>query len=226
MPVIDVRKIKAVIFDQDGLMFDTERISKEAWHVVGGQMGIQLDESFLSTIRGANSADVSKRLSEKFGDKIDTEELRTRKYTYFRKILKERELPVKTGLYELLSYLKENGYKIALATSSTREYSLENLKRAEIESYFKYMVTGNMVKQAKPNPELFLKAAMEMDVPPSQCMVLEDSINGVEAGVRGGFLTVMVPDLTMPDKLLNWHPHRICDSLLEVRDWIAEETKQ
>ena len=206
-------------------MFDTERISKEAWHVVGGQMGIQLDESFLSTIRGANAADVSRRLLEKFGDQIDTEELRKRKYKYFRKILKERELPIKPGLYELLNYLEKNGYKIALATSSTREYSIDNLKRAGIENYFKYMVTGNMVKRAKPDPELFLKAAMEMDVSPSQCMVLEDSINGVEAGVRGGFLTIMVPDLTMPNKILNWHPHQICASLLEVRDLIAESAK-
>ena len=84
------------------------------------------------------------------------------------------------------------------------------------------MITGDMVKEAKPNPEIFLKAAEALGEKPENCLVLEDSLNGVEAGIKGGFVTVMVPDLTQPDEELRQRVDRVCGSLLEVRDWLTE----
>lgn len=216
------RKIQGVIFDQDGLLFDTERLSAVAWNLAGDELGFHLEESFLRTIRGANAQDSARRFQETFGDAFDFMKLRKRKQEHFLRILREREMPVKNGARELLAYLREQGYRVALATASTREYSLENLQRAEITEYFDEIITGDMVQEAKPNPEIFLKAAEKLGVEPGQCLVLEDSLNGVEAGLRGGFVTIMVPDLTPPDEELRRRVTRVCGSLLEVRDWLME----
>ena len=110
-------------------------------------------------------------------------------------MLREMEMPVKPGVKELLTYLREKGYKIAMATASAREYSMDNLRLAGIDEFFDHVITGDMVKEAKPNPEIFLKAAEALGEKPENCLVLEDSLNGVEAGIKGGFVTVMVPDL-------------------------------
>lgn len=219
---METRKINGVIFDQDGLLFDTERISIKAWDMAGNEMGFHLKEDFLCTIRGANANDAARRFRERFGEEYDFLKLRGRKQDIFVKMLREREMPVKPGVRELLVYLREKGYKIAMATASAREYSMDNLRLAGINEFFDYVITGDMVKEAKPNPEIFLKAAEALGEKPERCLVLEDSINGVEAGLKGGFVTVMVPDLTQPDDGLRQRVARVCGSLLEVRDWLAE----
>lgn len=216
--------IKAVIFDQDGVMFDTERMSSRAWEKAGSEMGVVMEESFLCTIRGMNYQDATVRFEAwSAGKGIDCEELRRRKKKYFTQMRKEEPLPVKPGLHELLAYLKEQGYKIALATGSTKEYSLENLREADVASYFELIISGDMVEHAKPSPDIFLKAAEVLGELPEQCLVLEDSLNGVEAGIRGGFVTVMVPDMTQPDDTLRARVNQVCESLLEVRDWLRTE---
>ncbi len=216
-------KIRGVIFDQDGLLFDTERLSVKAWNLAGDDLGFYLEESFLCTIRGANAQDSARRFQEVFGDAYDFKKLRARKQEHFMRILREQEIPVKNGARELLAYLREQGCKVALATASTREYSSENLRLAGLSEYFQQMITGDMVQEAKPNPEIFLRAAKALGEEPGHCLVLEDSLNGIEAGIRGGFVTVMVPDLTQPDEELCRRVDRVCSSLLEVRDWLMEE---
>lgn len=219
---METRKINGVIFDQDGLLFDTERISIKAWDLAGNELGFHLEESFLCTIRGANANDAARRFKERFGDEYDFLKLRGRKQEIFVKMLREMEMPVKPGVKELLTYLREKGYKIAMATASAREYSMDNLRLAGIDEFFDHVITGDMVKEAKPNPEIFLKAAEALGEKPENCLVLEDSLNGVEAGIKGGFVTVMVPDLTQPDGELRQRVDRVCGSLLEVRDWLTE----
>ena len=217
------RTIKAVIFDQDGVMFDTERMSAKAWELAGNDLGVVLEESFLCTIRGMNYQDATALFEKWSGDRgIDCEDLRRRKKEYFTRMRKEQPLPVKPGLHELLAYLKGQGYKIALATGSTKEYSLENLREAGVESYFGHIISGDMVEHAKPSPDIFLKSAQVLGERPEHCLVLEDSLNGVEAGISGGFITVMVPDMTQPDEKLRARVDRVCDSLLEVKGWLQE----
>ncbi len=214
------RKIKAVIFDQDGLMFDTERISVEAWHIEGEAWGIHLDEDFLCTVRGMNVRDAAERFRQELGGSVDYVSFKEKKQERFETMLRQRGVPVKPGLKELLAFLKEHGYKIAMATASTKEYSLENLRETGIEHYFDYIITGDMVVHAKPDPEVFLKSAEALGEKPEDCMVLEDSLNGLEAGIRGGFYTVMVPDLTQPDEALRSRVDGVYSSLLEVKEML------
>ena len=145
--------IKAVIFDQDGLMFDTERISGIAWHQAEKEWGIHLEESFLKTIRGMNHQDARIRFEEVFGDSVDFMAFRGKKQEIFEALLERDGIPVK----------------------------------------------------------------------PEDCLVLEDSLNGVEAGLRGGFVTVMVPDLTQPEEELKKRVYRVCSSLLEVKEMLEAE---
>ena len=215
--------IHGVIFDQDGLLFDTERLSAVAWKLAGDELGFYLEESFLKTIRGANASDAARRFQETFGDRFDFWKLRARKQEHFLRILRENEMPVKPGARELLAYLNQEGYKVALATASGREYSMDNLRLAGIEEFFQEVITGDMVAEAKPNPEIFLKAAEALKEEPGRCLVLEDSLNGVEAGLKGGFVTIMVPDLTEPDEKLRGRVDQVCASLLDVRDWLKEQ---
>lgn len=210
--------IRAVIFDQDGLMFDTERISMEAWQIVGQEWGICLEEEFLSTVRGMNLRDAAERFRQELGGSVDYVRLKEVKQARFEAMLRRQPVPVKPGLMELLAFLKEHRCKIAMATASTKEYSLENLREAGIEHYFDYIITGDMVVHAKPDPEVFLKSAEALGEKPEDCMVLEDSLNGLEAGLRGGFVTVMVPDLTQPDEKLRSRVDCVCASLLEVKE--------
>lgn len=215
--------MRAVIFDQDGLMFDTERISVEAWDLAGKEFGVHLEEDFLCTIRGMNHGTMRQRFFEVFGDSIDFEALRARKQQIFFRLVRERTVPVKPGLLELLEYLRQQGYKIALASASRKEYTLANLKEAGVEPYFRFIITGDMVKCAKPDPEMFLTAAAALGEPPCQCIVLEDSLNGVEAGLRGGFRTIMVPDLTQPDENLRSRVYAVCESLHQVKELLEKD---
>ncbi len=210
------RRIKAVIFDQDGLMFDTERVSAKAWNQAGEEFHIQLEESFLKTIRGTNYVDARKRFLAVFGDQVDYDRFRARKNECYERLLREGGVPVKPGLRELLSYLKEQRYPTAVGSASSLAYTENNLEETGIRSYFDYLVTGDMVSHAKPDPEIFQKAAGLLGEEPSHCLVLEDSLNGVEAGLTGGFVTVMVPDLTQPEEELKSRVYRVCDSLLDV----------
>ena len=207
-------------------MFDTERVSAGAWEQAGAEFGVEVKEEFLRTIRGTNTADAIRRMHAVFGEDFDAWGLRTRKQEIFLELLRTQGVPVKPGLHELLAYLKEHGYKVALATASNLEYSRRNLEETGVLAYFDEMATGDMVAHAKPDPALFLKAAELLGEEPGHCMVLEDSLNGVEAGLRGGFVTVMVPDLTQPDEELRRRVHRVCPSLHEVIGLLEELSEQ
>ena len=215
--------IKAVIFDQDGLMFDTERISGIAWHQAEKEWGIHLEESFLKTIRGMNHQDARIRFEEVFGDSVDFMAFRGKKQEIFEALLEKDGIPVKPGLYELLEYLEAQKIPAALASASRMEYTERNLEKTGIRRYFCHLVTGDMVSHAKPNTEIFGKAAELLGEKPEDCLVLEDSLNGVEAGLRGGFVTVMVPDLTQPEEELKKRVYRVCSSLLEVKEMLEAE---
>ena len=215
--------IKAVIFDQDGLMFDTERISGIAWHQAEKEWGIHLEECFLKTIRGMNHQDARIRFEEVFGDSVDFMAFRGKKQEIFEALLEKDGIPVKPGLYELLEYLEAQKIPAALASASRMEYTERNLEKTGIRRYFCHLVTGDMVSHAKTNTLNFWKAAELLGEKPEDCLVLEDSLNGVEAGLRGGFVTVMVPDLTQPEEELKKRVYRVCSSLLEVKEMLEAE---
>ncbi len=210
------KQIQAVIFDMDGLMFDTELLYQKAWQQAGSEMGLEVTEDFLATLRGGNYQQVKNRFLEQFGQKLDFDRLRDRRTALFDAELEKNGVPVKKGLRELLDYLRQNSCPSALASASTRQVVAHHLLETGLTDYFSVIITGDMVTACKPDPEVFYKAAEQLSCAPEHCMVLEDSINGIRAARAGGFLPVMVPDLTQPDESLCRLLYAKCDSLLDV----------
>lgn len=215
-----MEKIKAVIFDMDGLMFDTERLSARYWIQAGKEWGLTVSEEFLGSIRGSSKEAAECRFYECYDRSFDYWAIRNRKTELFREYLDSHEIPVKPGLTELLGFLKEQGIIVVLATSTAGQYAMQYLASAGVMNYFDDFVCGDMVKRCKPDPEIFYRAAQLAGCKPESCMVLEDSLNGIRAAIAGGFIPVMVPDITQPSKELRDSLAACCRNLFEVMGYL------
>lgn len=180
----------------DGLMFDTERIGYEGWKYAGSQLNIDISDSLIESFRGTGEKRKRKLFAEKFENTAEYDTAFSLRTTYAAEWIEKNGLPVKPGLKKLLNYLKENGFKTALATSSSREKAMAYLKMADVETYFTTSVCGAEVQNAKPAPDIFLAAAKALGLEPQQCLVLEDSRNGLEAAKAAGCKAVVIPDLS------------------------------
>lgn len=214
--------IKAVIFDMDGLMFDTERIAADMWKKAGREAGLVITDEFLRHIKGTNWAGAREWFYRFYDASYDFMAIRKRRAEYVKQYIDAHGLVVKKGLRELLSYLKEHGYQVILATSTYREQALGYLESTGVLPFFDGYVCGDMVTKSKPDPEIFLKAAELAGARPEECVVLEDSFNGIEAAYAGGFRPVMVPDMDQPDEALLKKLSACCGSLLDVTGYLEE----
>jgi HAD superfamily hydrolase (TIGR01509 family) len=210
----------AVVFDMDGLMFDSERIIQISWNQAGQKMGYGAlgDDNVRNTL-GFNNARRRQYFLGAYGEDFPYEEFRRRYRLEFAAYVDEHGLPAKKGLHELLEALKRRGISMAVATSSSREYALGNITREGIESYFQTIITGDMVKKAKPDPEIYVKACEALGVDPQQAMALEDSYHGIRSAYQAGMLPVMVPDLLRDISPVETLLAGCADSLLEVAEW-------
>lgn len=208
--------IEAVLFDMDGLMFDTERMYQKAWLQAGRQMGAPMEPEIVDRLRGRNREGCARVCREAFGEEFDFDAMRTACRALMARWIEEDGLPVKPGLYELLAELERRGIPAVLATSTTRDSAWSHLQRAGVDRYFLGAVCGDEVSHSKPDPEVFLKAAALAGRDPARCMVLEDSPAGVRAGAAAGCFTVMVPDLTAPDEELKKLADEILPGLRDV----------
>lgn len=208
--------IEAVLFDMDGLMFDTERMYQKAWLLAGQQMGVPMRPEIVDRMRGRNRQGCTEVCREVFGPDFDFDAMRTACRALMAQWIEEDGLPVKPGLYELLQELEWRGIPAVLATSTSRDSAWSHLQRAGVDKYFVGAVCGDEVTHSKPDPEVFLKAAALAGREPRNCMVLEDSPAGVRAGVAAGCFTVMVPDLTQPDAELRRLASAIVPDLTQV----------
>ena len=146
----------------------------------------------------------------------DYDRFREEKRQYSYRWIAEHGVPVKKGLKELLIYLKDHNIKTAVATASSESWTQGNVRGAGVEKYFDDYIYGDMVKEAKPNPAIFLLAARRLGVDPGACVVLEDSFNGIKAAAAGGFNPVMIPDQDQPDEEIRKLLTACCDSLTDV----------
>ncbi|WP_283128014.1 HAD family phosphatase [Allofournierella massiliensis] len=208
--------IEAVLFDMDGLMFDTERMYQKAWLQAGRQMGAPMEPEIVDRLRGRNREGCARVCREAFGEDFDFDAMRTACRALMARWIEEDGLPVKPGLYELLAELERRGIPAVLSTSTTRDSAWGHLQRAKVDRYFLGAVCGDEVSHSKPDPEVFLKAAALAGKDPARCLVLEDSPAGVRAGAAAGCFTVMVPDLTAPDEELKKLADEILPGLRDV----------
>lgn len=186
--------IDAVIFDLDGLIFDTERPIKRATLDAAIAVGFEMPEAFYQTLIGVPGAECDALVKAHFGSGFPFEAFEGACRAGIARALGEG-VAVKPGAAELLGELHARRMPLALATSSGRDHAERHLGAAELRRYFTAVATRNDVSRGKPHPDLFLKAADDLRLAPGRCLVLEDSHNGVRAAHAAGCLPIMVPDL-------------------------------
>lgn len=220
---MEQRKIQAVLFDMDGLMFDTEKIYMDAWKRTGELLNIPIGDEFLIPSRGMIRADSRQFFEQLYHPDMSYEEIINVRQQFVEKEF-EKGVECKTGLKELLIYLKKERYAIALATSTPRERAIKLLQQTKTEEYFDALVCGDMVQKGKPEPDIFLRAAKEVKKEPVHCLVLEDSKNGIMAGKRAGCKVIMIPDLIPATKDIEEMVDARFDTLFQVIPWLQEES--
>ncbi|MDY2614680.1 MAG: HAD family phosphatase [Lachnospiraceae bacterium] len=208
--------IEAIVFDMDGLLFDSERIVQRSWEEAGNQLGLEhMGETIYHTL-GMNLAGRNHYFRNTIAKDFPCEEFAKQARIWFYKIVNEEGLPMKNGARKLLEYGKANGYRMAIATSSRREYALKNLKAAKIYDFFDAGVFGDMVQHAKPDPEIYLKACDSIGAAPANCIALEDAPAGIRAAYAAGMKPIMIPDLVAPTPEIEALLYETCDTLLGV----------
>ena len=210
---------RGAIFDQDGLMFDTEVIFSRAWVLAGEKLGVSVPEEFCLAVKGAGG-ESTKRIVRDWFPEVDCEAFIALTYQISYDIQKQT-LPEKPGLHEILEFFRARGVKLAVASSSHRQNVEGNLARSGIRAYFDAVVTGEDVSRGKPDPEAFLTAAARLGLEPSDCYVFEDSFNGVRAGRAAGCCTIMIPDLCPPDGEIAQHYNACFPDLLTAMEQIG-----
>jgi HAD superfamily hydrolase (TIGR01509 family) len=194
--------IDAVIFDMDGLMFDTERVAMRAWKQTFLDLGFILTDKLNAAMVGRNEHDSNAIITAAMGPAFPVERCRTMANTLYVRLLESEGVPIKPGLIGLLDFLERKVIPAAVATSTQRFLAMRKLKLAGLESRFKAVVAGDEIPRGKPEPDLFLATARLLDCVPDRCVVLEDSPAGIRAAHAAGMIPVMVPDLIPPDETL------------------------
>ena len=190
--------LKAAVFDMDGLMFDTETLVYRNWQKMMDEAGYPYSlDDFKQTV-GKRKAEVQNFYFGKYGADFPYWDYSEKGRGMYLDYIAKYGVPVKPGLREVLSYLKEKGFKIALATSTSRKTSVLNLESAGVTAFFDTLVCGEDVTNGKPHPEVFLTAAERLGENPADCVAFEDSINGIKSAHAAGMVTVMVPDMLQP----------------------------
>lgn len=217
-----MKKVKAILFDMDGVIFDTERVYLKEWKQVFSHYGYEMKDEVYISVMGTGRKNVKKVFKERYGDDLPIEDM----YIYKDKLLSEavdnNEIPLKDGAIDILNYLKAEGYKTALATSAKRDRLEIQLKLADIKDKFDSIVCIDDVGKGKPNPDIFLLAAKNIGVEPAECMVIEDSEAGIMAAFNAGMIPIHVKDLKEVSEIIRKHSHRQFNNLLEIKEYIKE----
>ena len=215
-------KYRAIIFDMDGLMIDTERLALKAWQLAGADFGFPISDDIFITMVGRNRSDSDHTLVEIFGSDFPVDAVRNRYRMYLDGWIDEGELSVKSGLLDLLGFLDKISMLKAVATSTEYERAIHKLSLTDLLGYFPVVIAGDQVEKGKPAPDIFLAASVRLGVLPENCLVLEDSDAGIQAAYDAGMTPVMIPDMKPPSENSLAFAHRIFVGLREFHDYFRE----
>lgn len=206
---------RAVLFDMDGVLIDSERIDFEVSKSVARELGFEIDDAVLYQLLGRRTVDVQPDYLARCGCSLNYQEFSARVGKCVRDRVAEGGMPVKAGVERLLDHLDESNIPRAIATGTGRSVALAHLGR--LATRFHAIACGDEVKHGKPSPELYLLAAARLQIDPHDCLALEDSLPGIQAAEGAGCVVIMVPDLLPAPPGIK----HVCESLDRVTDWLA-----
>lgn len=212
--------IKGILFDMDGVLFDTERISTESWLKTAEAMNIDLPISFINSYKGLTIKESRKLYAQRFGSDFDYDEVRAYKNAIVQEEIEKNGLPMKKGLLELLEYAKKNEIRMAVATSTGKVKAESYLQQSQIYDYFQAAVYGDTLEVSKPEPDIYLEAARRIGLRAEDCFVIEDSPMGIQSGYRAGARVIHIPDQIKVLQDVLDKTYAVCADLSEVIDLI------
>ncbi len=217
-----MREFDAVVFDMDGVIFDSERATMDCWLELAEKYHIEnLEETFLACT-GTTNQRTREIMLEAYGEDFSYDTIAKEASVMFHTKYDGGKLPMKSGVRALLDYLRHHGRKIALASSTRKQTVINELKDAGIIDYFDEIITGDMVAHSKPHPEIFLLACEKIGVNPENAYAIEDSCNGIRAAGAGGLRPIMVPDLIPANDEMKRIAEAVLGSLEEVIAYFDE----
>lgn len=215
---------KAVVFDMDGVLIDSEKIYRRCWKKNGMSIGIPEGEMehICDRVAGGNVTSNARVFREIMGETFDYIAFRAETMRMFAEYVDEHGLSLKPGVKETLDYLKAHGVRLALATSTVRELAQQRLMMTGLQGYFDEQVCGDEITEGKPSPDIYLKACSKLGVRPEDAVGVEDSINGVIASDTAGLHTVMVVDLIPPNDITAKHAERVYYHMKDMLELFEE----
>lgn len=212
----------AVIFDMDGVIFDSERATLQCWSELARDYGmVDFENTFFSCI-GSTKTRTKDIMLEKYGKDFDYDTFAKEASDIYHLRYDGGRIPVKKGVYELLSFLKERGIRTAVASSTRRQTVESQLKDAGLLHFFDAVICGDMVMRSKPAPDIFIIACEAIGADPVRTYAVEDSYNGIRSACNGGLIPIMVPDMLPANEEMEELAEVILEDLLEVRDYLGK----
>lgn len=208
---------RAVIFDLDGLLLDTEKIALSSFVATCREFDFEPDIDIYVRCIGTNSTKTKEILTQGYGRDFPYEEIRKKWSERYEETIAERPVPQKPGASALLDFLEQARLNIGLATSTKYASALAKLKQSGLYRYFDIIVGGDQVEKGKPDPEVYLTVSRLLNTPPARCLALEDSDNGVLSAYGADMTVIQIPDLKAPSRKVIDLGHPILDSLEDVR---------
>ena len=208
---------KAVVFDMDGVLVDTEKIYRQSWKKNAATIGMSEDEMehWCDWIAGGNTESNARLFKSIRGEDFDYLAFRQRTMDLFNEHVAKYGIDIKPNVEDTLKFLKEKGIKIAVATSTSRDRAMQRLESVHIAEYFDEMVCGDEIAKGKPDPDIYYRACEKLGIEPEMAVAVEDSLNGIVSASVAGLYTVMVVDLIKPNETTEEYAD---ETLYDIRD--------
>ncbi len=214
--------IEAVVFDMDGLMLDSERVSQSIWQEVTRDFGYALRVEAYQRIIGTSAEQTAQVIQQLLGPEAPVAAMHAEKRRRLEAHVRSAGIAHKPGLAELFDALEAHRLPKAVATSTNRQMALLKLERAHILHRFRAVVGGDEVARGKPAPDLYLRAAALLNTAPERCLALEDSVNGARAAHAAGMRLIVIPDLLPPTPEVCAMAWKVLPSLRDVAVLICD----
>ena len=212
--------VKAVIFDMDGTLIDTEKIYRLIWPITLKEMGLTMKEEHYMQMRSLGRPFAPLKMKEWYGQDFDYDGARARRKVKFEKYISENGIECKKGAIELLEYLRGKGIVTAIATATDMERATRYLEMTGLTGYFDKVISATQVSEGKPSPYVYEYACSELGLTPDECIAGEDAPNGITSAWRAKMRVIMVPDQSQPDEETSLKLTACVESLDKIMDLV------